>query len=86
MTVLSNQFSDAMKEEDKVRKKGLMNPSRGYVGNGFYWGMYPMSTDEYSGYGGYMTATQQDPVSPMGQTATAADGGGVSAVGGMASN
>jgi hypothetical protein len=86
MSVLSNQFSNAIQQEENVRKKGLMNPDRGFVGNGFYWGMYPMSTDQYSGYGGYMSAASNPPVSSAGDTATASDGGGVSAVGGMASN
>jgi len=86
MNVLSNQFTNAIATEEKIRKKGLMNPDKGFVGNGFYWGMYPMSVDQYSGYGGYMTAATNEPSSPSGDTATAADGGGVSAVGGMASN
>jgi hypothetical protein len=85
MSVLSNQFSNAL-EEDKVRKKGLMNPDKGFVGNGFYWGMYPVSIDQYSGYGGYLTAAQPEPVSPMGGTSSVSGPEGVSAVGGMASN
>ncbi len=81
------QFKQALSQEDKIRKKGLMNPGRGFVGNGFWWGMYPTYVGALSGYGGMMTtATPQEPVSPSGDTATASDGSGVSAVGGMASN
>lgn len=80
------QFADAIAKEERVRKLGLLNPDRGFSGNGFYWGMYPMSTDQYSGYGGYMSAATHEPISPMGETASASEGSGVSAVGGMASN
>ena len=75
------------KEEKKIRKQGLMNPDRGFVGNGFWWGMYPTYVGATSGYGSMMTsATPQEPVSSSGETASASDGAGVSAVGGMASD
>ena len=74
-------------QEDKVRKLGLMNNERGFVGNGFWWGLYPTYAGSGSGYGGMMSsAAPQEPVSSSGETATASDGAGVSAVGGMASN
>lgn len=64
MSNLSNsQFAKAIAEEEKIRRKGLMNPGRGFVGNGFYWGMYPMQAGAGSGYGGYLTAAQNPPVS-----------------------
>lgn len=74
------------KEEKKMRDQGLMNSGRGFVGNGFWWGMYPSYAGAGSGYGGAMSAAApQDPVSSSGETASASDGAGVSAVGGMAS-
>lgn len=83
----NNQFKDALSQENKVRKKGLMNPDKGFVGNGFWWGYYPTFLNAENGYGGYMTAAMpQPPVSESGATATASDGSGVSAVGGMPSN
>jgi hypothetical protein len=86
MRNLSNgQF--AITAEDQIRKRGLMNPDRGFVGNGFWWGLYPSQVASQSGYGGYMTASQPQAVNQdSGETASAADGAGVSAVGGMASN
>lgn len=74
------------KEEKRIRKLGYMNSGYGYIGNGFYYGMYPSFYGASSGYGGVMsTAMPQDPVSSSGETASASDGAGVSAVGGMAS-
>ncbi len=68
MSSLSNsQFAKAMAEEEKIRRKGLMNSGRGFVGNGFYWGMYPMQAGAGSGYGGYLTAAQNPPVSDSGE-------------------
>jgi hypothetical protein len=88
MNPLNNkQFKDALSQEETIRKQGLMNPDKGFVGNGFWWGYYPTFVSAQSGYGGYMTsAMPQAPVSDSGETATASDGSGVSAVGGMASN
>ena len=75
------------KEEKKVRQLGLMNRDRGFVGNGFWWGLYPTYAGSGSGYGSMMSsAMPQEPMSPSGETASAFDGAGVSAVGGMASN
>lgn len=82
MNVLSNQFTNAISNEEKIRRKGLMNRGGGFVGNGFYWGMYPMSTDQYSGYGGYMTAATNEPVSGMGDTASSDGPGGDGGMGG----
>jgi len=76
MNVLSNQFTNAVANEEKIRKQGLMNPDKGFVGNGFYWGMYPMSISQYSGYGGYMTAATNEPTSGMGETASSEGPGG----------
>jgi hypothetical protein len=71
MSSLSNsQFAQAVAEEEKIRSKGLMNPGRGFVGNGFYWGMYPMQAGAGSGYGGYLTAAQNPPVSDSGEGAS----------------
>ena len=75
------------KEEKKVRQLGLMNNERGFVGNGFWWGLYPTYAGSGSGYGSMMSsAMPQEPVSSSGETASASDGAGVSAVGGMASD
>ena len=86
MRSLSNgQFAAAA--EEQIRKRGLVNPDRVFAGNGFWWGLYPYQVTSQSGYGGYMTASQPQAVNQdSGQTASAADGAGVSAVGGMASN
>lgn len=71
MSSLSNsQFAKAVAEEEKIRRKGLMNPGRGFVGNGFYWGMYPTYIGAASGYGGYLTTTQNPPVSDSGEGAS----------------
>ena len=75
------------KEEKKVRQLGLMNRGGGFVGNGFWWGLYPTYAGSGSGYGNMMSsAMPQEPMSSSGETASASDGAGVSAVGGMASN
>ena len=37
------------KEEKKVRQLGLMNRDRGFVGNGFWWGLYPTYAGSGSG-------------------------------------
>lgn len=64
MSNLSNsQFAKAVEEEENIRRKGLMNFGTGFVGNGFYWGMYPTYTGSTSGYGGYLTTAQNPPVS-----------------------
>jgi hypothetical protein len=86
MRSLSNgQFAAAA--EEQIRKRGLVNPDRGFAGNGFWWGLYPYQVTSQSGYGGYMTASQPQAANQdSGQTASAAEGLGVSAVGGMASN
>jgi hypothetical protein len=81
----NNQFAAATEAE--IRKRGLVNPDRGFAGNGFWWGMYPNQVASQSGYGGYLTASQPQAVTQdSGQTASAAEGLGVSAVGGMVSN
>lgn len=75
------------KEENKVRQLGLTNRDRGFVGNGFWWGLYPTYAGSGSGYGNMMSsAMPQEPMSSSGETASASDGAGVSAVGGMASD
>lgn len=77
MSNLSNeQLGRITRDEDEIRRKGLMNPDRGFVGNGFWWGMYPTYVGAQSGYGGYLTAAQADPVSPMGETTSAYGPGG----------
>jgi len=76
MNVLSNQFTNAVANEEKIRRQGLMNPDKGFVGNGFYSAMYPISISQYSGYGGYMTAAVNEPVSGMGETASSEGPGG----------
>ena len=71
MSSLSNsQFAKAMAEEEKIRRKGLMTSGRGFLGNGFYWGMYPMQAGAGSGYGGYLTAAQNPTVSDSGEGAS----------------
>jgi hypothetical protein len=71
MSNLSNsQFAQAVAEEENIRRKGLMNSGTGFVGNGFYWGMYPMQAGAGSGYGGYLTAAQNPPVSDSGEGAS----------------
>lgn len=68
MSNLSNsQFAQAVAEEEKIRRQGLMNSGTGFVGNGFYSGMYPMQAGAGSGYGGYLTAAQNPPVSDSGE-------------------
>jgi hypothetical protein len=86
MRSLSNgQFAAATEAE--IRKRGLVNPDRGFAGNGFWWGMYPNQVASQSGYGGYMTSGKNEPINPdSDRTASAGEGSGVSAVGGMASN
>jgi hypothetical protein len=86
MRSLSNgQFAAATEAE--IRKQGLVNPDKGFSGNGFWWGMYPNQVEKQSGYGGYLTASQPQAVTQdSGKTASAAEGLGVSAVGGMVSN
>jgi hypothetical protein len=87
MSNLSHQqLGHITKTEEEIRRKGLTNPDKGFVGNGFWWGMYPTYVGAQSGYGGYLTAAQADPVSPMGDGASVSGPEGVSAVGGMASN
>jgi hypothetical protein len=72
MSNLSNsQFAQAVAEEEKIRRRGLMNSGTGFVGNGFYWGMYPTYTGSESGYGGYLTTAQNPPVSDSGNGASA---------------
>ena len=72
MSNLSNsQFAQAIAEEEKIRRQGLMNSGTGFVGNGFYWGMYPTSTNSTSGYGGYLTTVQNPPVSDSDRGASA---------------
>jgi hypothetical protein len=66
----SSQFAQAVAEEERIRKKGLMNSGTGFVGNGFYWGMYPTYTGSTSGYGGYLTTAQNPPVSDSGNGAS----------------
>jgi hypothetical protein len=81
------QFQDAIAQEEQIRKKGRLNPGTGFVGNGFWWAGYPTYTDQLSGFGQNQSyGPPNDPVSPMGETASASEGSGVSAVGGMASN
>jgi hypothetical protein len=71
MSNLSNsQFAKAVEEEERIRGRGLMNSGTGFVGNGFYWGMYPMQAGAGSGYGGYLTAAQNPPVSDSGEGAS----------------
>jgi len=80
MSNLSNsQFAKAVAEEEKIRRKGLMNSGTGFVGNGFYWGMYPTYIGAGSGYGGYLTTAQNPPVSSSneGADATGAASGAV---------
>jgi hypothetical protein len=87
MSNLSNaQLGKMANQEEAIRRQGLLNPDRGFVGNGFWWAGYQTYADKMSGYGGYQTAAQNDLVSPMGDTASVGGPEGVSAVGGMASN
>jgi hypothetical protein len=86
MRSLSNgQFAAATEAE--IRKRGLVNPDRGFSGNGFWWGTYPNQVEKQSGYGGYLTASKPQVTNKNSRkTASAAEGLGVSAVGGMISN
>lgn len=85
MSNLSNeQLGHMTKAEEKIRRKGLMNRDRGFVGNGFWWGMYPTYVGAQSGYGGYLTAAQANPVSPMGDGAPVYGPGGDGGMAGMA--
>lgn len=81
MSSLSNSQFD--KAEEEVRKKNLMNPDKGFVGNGFWWGYYPVQVAAQSGYGGYMTASQPQAVNEEGGTASVSDPSGLT---GMPSN
>jgi hypothetical protein len=81
MSVLSN--SQLGPSEEEVRKKNLMNPDKGFVGNGFWWGAYPTYVAAQSGYGGYMTASQPQAVNEEGGTASVSDPSGLT---GMPSN
>jgi hypothetical protein len=66
---------------------GQLNPDKGFVGNGFWWGSYPAYTDQRSGFlQNESYGPPNAPISPMGETASSSEGSGVSAVGGMASN
>jgi hypothetical protein len=86
VTLSNEQFKKQVREEEKIKRRGLVNPNTGYVGNGFWWNGYTYQTDEYNGYGGVDSAPQNPPMHDTGATAAASDGGGVSAVGGMAVN
>jgi hypothetical protein len=81
------QFQDAIAQEEQIRRMGQLNPDKGFVGNGFWWGSYPAYTDQRSGFlQNESYGPPNAPISPMGETASASEGSGVSAVGGMASN
>ena len=81
MSSLSNsQFATT---EAEIRKRDVMNPDKGFVGNGYWWGMYPTYVAAQSGYGGYMTASQPQAVNEEGGTASVSDPSGL---GGMPSN
>jgi hypothetical protein len=69
--------------EEEIRKKGAMNPDKGFVGNGFWWGYYPVQVAAQSGYGGYLTASQPQAVNQEGGTASVSDPSGLT---GMPSN
>lgn len=72
MRNLSNfQFGQMIDREEKIRRRGLMNYGYGFIGNGFYGGMYPTQAGAESGYGGYLTAAQNPPVSDSGEGASA---------------
>lgn len=81
MNPLSNsQFATT---EAEIRKRGLVNPDKGFVGNGYWWGMYPSYYAAQSGYGGHLTASQPQAVNQEGGTASVSDPSGLT---GMPSN
>jgi hypothetical protein len=72
-----NQLGHMTRVEDEIRSKGLMNPDRGFVGNGFWWGMYPTYVGAQSGFGQNESyGPSNAPVSSMGATASVYGPGG----------
>ena len=80
---LSRQFDGAANVEEQQRRRFKRKHESGYVGNGFWFGMYPNMVGTLAGATDPRPETEKDHDQPMsdGSTAAATDGMGVGGTG-----